>query len=191
MATLLGQADAAWDGRKYDDAGRLYDEILRLEGGNVRAAAGKSRALWAAGAIRRVFSVGRTIQAPVKSGKGPAGFETDDVDVKSQDFLCDLAIEMSPSVVTPGESYEYTAKVSLASSGKKSIKIKSIQVNVTLDGALSSQALVPLVKEVAQKQAAPIAEARGSWKEEMKTWNLKVVVTGDKGDACSSTISWK
>ena len=188
---MLGQADTAWDGHKYDDAGRLYDEILRLEGGNARAAAGKARALWAAAAIRRVFLVGRTIQAPVKAGKGPVGFDTADVDVRSQDFLCDLAIEMSPSVVRPGESYEYTAKVLLASSGKKSIKIKSIQANVTLDGALSSQPLVPLVKEVAQKQAPPIAEARGSWKEEMKTWNLKVVVTGDKGDACSNTISWK
>jgi hypothetical protein len=81
--------------------------------------------------------------------------------------------------------------VSLASSGKKTIKIKSIQAHVTLDGAVSTQPVVPLAKEVAQKQAVPIAEARGSWKEEMKTWNLKVVVTGDKGDACSNTISWK
>lgn len=187
---MLGQADAAWGARKYDDAGRLYDDVLRLEAGSTLAAGGKARALWAASAIRRVFLVGRTIQAPVKAGKGPVGFDTADVDVRSQDFLCDLAIEMSPSVVTPGESYEYRAKVSLASSGKKSIKIKSIQANVTLDGAPSSQPLVPLVKEVA-KQAAPIAEASGSWKEEMKTWSLKVVVTGDKGDACSNTVSWK
>ena len=190
IATLLGQADAAWAGHKYDDAGRLYDEILKLEGGNARAAAGKARAQWAAAAIRRVFSLGRTIQAPVKAGKGPAGFDTDEVDVKSQDFLCDLAIEMSPAVVRPGDSYDYTAKVSLASNGKKSIKIKSIQANLTLDGALSSQPVTPLVKEVA-KQAVSIAEVRGAWKDEMKSWNLKLIVTGDKGDACSNTISWK
>lgn len=190
LATLFGQADAAWSGQRYDEAGRHYDEILKLDAGNARAAAGKPRAVWAAAAIRRVFVLSTTVNTPMRTAKGPAGFDTADVDTKSQDFLCELGIEMQPPAIRPGGSYDYVAKVFLANAGKKAIKIKSMQANVTLDGALASRPLNPAVREV-QKQRVAVAELAGSWKEEMKSWKLQVVLTGDKGDTCNNTVSWK
>jgi hypothetical protein len=189
-ASLVGQAETAWALQKYDEAGRRYDEALQLEAGNARAAAGKARSQWAAAATRKVFALGRTVSTPAKSGKGPAGFEAEDVALKNQDFVCEVGIEIDPPAVKPGDDYGYVASVSLVSAGKKSIKIKSLQANVTLDGAPSSESPPALVREV-QKQRAAIAEIRGAWKEGMKSWRLEVIVTADKGDSCRNSVNWR
>ncbi len=187
----LAQAEAALGDERYEEAARGFDEALKLDAANARATAGLAQAQWAANAGRRVFALGKTVNAPVKTGKGPAGFETEDVEVKAQDFLCDVAIEMQPAALSPGGNLDYRATVALASVGKKAINVKSIQANVTLNGARSSEALTPLVRSVAPKRRAALAEARGAWTLGMASWSLEIVITGEKGDVCRNVLNWR
>ena len=191
LTTLLAQAEAAFAGAHYEDASRGFDEALKLDAANPRATAGHARAQWAAIAVRRVFVLGKTVNAPIKAGKRPAGFDTEDIEVKAQDFLCDVAIEMQPAALRPGGGYDYRAAVALTSVGKKSINVKTVQANLTLNGARSSESLTPLVRAVAPKQRTALAEAKGAWVEGMTSWSLEVVITGEKGDVCRNVLNWR
>jgi len=191
LMALLAQAETALSGARYEDAARGFDEALKLDAASPRASAGRTRALWAASAVRRAFVVGKTVNAPVKSGKGPAGFDTEDVEVKAQDFLCDVAIEIQPATLRPGQSLDYRAAISLTSAGKKAINVKSVQANLTLNGARSSEPLTPLVRNFPTKQRALLAEAKGAWVEGMVSWGLEVVITGEKGDVCRNAVNWR
>jgi hypothetical protein len=188
---LLGQADAEYAARRWEEAGRRYDEALKLDAANAAAASGKARAQWALVAIRRVFRLGSTVNVAIKAGKGPVGFDTTDVETKSQDFHCQLGIEITPPALRPGDSYEYVAKAFLSSDGKKTIKIKSLLANVTLGGAKTSAPVTPLVKEVPVNQRLAIADVAGSWSDGMTSWSLELIVTGDKGDTCRNTLRWQ
>jgi serine/threonine-protein kinase len=191
LAGLLGQADAAYAARRWEEAARRYDDASKVDAGNAAAGSGRARAQWALVAIRRVFRLGSTTNVAVKAGKGPVGFDTADVEMKSQDFHCQLGIEITPPAVRPGDSYEYVAKAFLASDGKKPIKIKSVQANLILSGAKTSAPVTPLAKEVPVNQRLAIADVAGSWSDGMTSWSLELIVTGDKGDTCRNTLRWQ
>ncbi|HET7295161.1 MAG TPA: protein kinase [Vicinamibacteria bacterium] len=136
----------------------------------------------------RPFAAGRTeVQAARRSGKAPAGFDSEDV-LADRDFLCKLAFEYSPAAVRPGDSY--AIRVYMVNDTAKPIKVKTISLSVALNGGKDSRPTQG-VKEAPARQRTLLGEFGGSWPEGVQTWAAEAVVTSSKDDSCRSRLSLK
>jgi pSer/pThr/pTyr-binding forkhead associated (FHA) protein len=187
-SNLLAQAKAAADAKNYDAAVSMYDEVLKLEPQNGPASAGRTAALAARTASRRTFVSSRTVVQTEQKSKGPAGFDTADVSVKSPDFQGRLEFAMNPPTVKPGEPYKL--QIALVNEGKKPIKISGMTFTVTTNGQKSGNPIAPRVKEVAPSQRAVLEELPGVFPQ-ANTWMAEVLVTANKGDSLKNQITWK
>jgi hypothetical protein len=189
---LVGQADGALSAHKYEAAVALYDEALKLDPQNSRAATGKTTAMAGAAVLKRSFVPGRTTVQSGKAGKGNlSGFESEDVSVaKAPDYSGRIEFEASPAHVKPGDAY--AVKVFLVNDGKKSFKIGNVTISTFVNGSRSSGGPVgPPTNEVGTQQRVQLQEVPGVWQDGVNAWALDVVVTSNRGDTFKNQLSWR
>jgi len=167
----------------------MYDEVLKLDPQNGPATAARTAALNAKNASRKTFVASRTVVQTEQKSKGPAGFDTSDVSVKSQDFVGRLEFAMNPATVKPGEPYKL--QIALVNEGKKAIKISGMTYTVTVNGQKSGNPIAPKVKEVAPSQRVVLEELPGMFPDGVTTWTAEVLVTANKGDSLRNQITWR
>jgi tetratricopeptide (TPR) repeat protein len=183
---LLGQAEAASAANKLDQAASLYDEALKLDPQNAKAAAGKAAALAGAASLKKAFVVGRTAFIG-KPKKGPAGF--DDNDPADPDYAAKIDYEFAPANVKPGD--QYSAKIFLVNEGKKPIKLNNMTVTTVANGQRTPGPASPQAKDVAPGQRALLATLGGPWKDGTTSWTLEVMVTSARGEIYNSRANWR
>jgi tetratricopeptide (TPR) repeat protein len=136
---------------------------------------------------RRSFVSGETVIHSGAQKKGPAGFDTEDVNV-NPDFLCRIRFDPTPAAVRAGENY--SLKVFLLNDGDKTIKIRDLTLATTANGSRSAKPATPQAREVAGRQAALLVDVTGVW-EDVASWSLEAAVASQKGDVCRNQVVWK
>jgi hypothetical protein len=190
--SLLAQAETALGARQYDAAVTHLDGVLRLDPANARATTLRADAVRRRDLARRRFTPGKTVVQSQKAQKagGLAGFDTEDADLRSSDFLGRVDFEMTPSSgIEPGDAW--TLKVYVVNEGRKAIRVNGLVLGTTVNGAGSGGPLAPRVREVAPQQRSLVAETGGTWAEGTTSWTAEVTVTGGKGESLKNTLSWR
>ena len=137
---------------------------------------------------RKAFVSGETVIRYASTKKGPAGFDTQDVNV-NPDFLCKIRFDPTPPAVRVGEGY--SLKVVLVNEGEKTIKIRDLALVTTSNGTRSTTPATPQTREVPGKQAAVLTEVTGTFEESISSWTLEAAVSSGKGDVCRNQVTWK
>jgi hypothetical protein len=206
---LIGQADAALAGQKYDVAINLYNEALKLDSQNARALQGRSdavsaRALVAAGSTAgapraplRSFLSGKTgaTSAEARAARdSPDGF-----DVKPEDKVQratqagalpgKIYFEVQPEQVKPGDSYK--VRVFFGNEGNAPIEIASMTVVGRINGRQQSGPVAPLVSKVAPYDRVLLREIHDLWREDTTSWQMEVTVRTDRGETYKNEVIWK
>jgi tetratricopeptide (TPR) repeat protein len=206
VSAALGQADAALAAQKYDDALKLFEDVLKTDPQNQRAVLGRASALGAravaqaaaSGAAKpaaKAFVSGKTTaQAAEASGPVPAGFEPlPGVDVKKvqgADLPGKITFAVEPENPKPGD--RYTARIYFLNEGTAPIQLRDMRVTTRVNGrAASGPPLPPLTKEVAPQQRALLRELPDLWKEDTTSWAVEVTVTTARGERYTNQVSWK
>jgi hypothetical protein len=190
-APFVTKADAAVNARNYDEAIGLYDEALKLDPQNAKAAAGKKGALAWKEAGRHTFTAGRTTVQTGKEKGGLAGFDTSGVNVKGQtaDFAGRLELVMEPAVVRPGDGYG--VKIYVVNEGKKNLKPSGISYTTSVNGKPTPGTLPPQAKDIAPQQRTLVQEVKGVWPEGVTAWSTEVTVNAGKGESLRTRLTWK
>lgn len=203
--SLLSKATAALGSDKFDEAISLYDEVLKLDGGNGPAQSGKIGAMTAkraasavssaapAASSGKTFSVGRTDKkASGPSGLGAAGFG-DAAGVKTATQAADLpgsvTFELQPKNPRPGDSYKLVVK--FTNEGSAPIALSALTVRLTINGKGVGAAQPLAVSSVAPGDTAIIYSAGEVWSDSTTEWAYTATVTGAKGETYKNTITWK
>jgi tetratricopeptide (TPR) repeat protein len=209
LTGMLTQADNALAGQKYDAAIGLYDEVLKRDPSNQRAAQGRGGAIAARAVAQAANNAGpraapgksfvsaRTQAQSVETRKGgsiPEGFEADpNVTVKKGSQAAELPgkilFEIDPAAVKAGESY--TVKVYLLNEGNAPIQITQMMVNPRINGRGVSAPVSAQVKEVAPQQKAMLMSSRDIWKEDTTSWSMEVTVSTARGESYKNQVTWK
>jgi tetratricopeptide (TPR) repeat protein len=206
---LLAQAEQQLQAQKWDAAVALYDEALKLDPNNQRAALGRTSAIagkavatsgGGGGGTRpgtRSFTVGKTTaQASADRGSNtPAGFEeTPGLVVKKGTSAADLpgklGFDVEPQSPTPGQ--RYSVKVYLTNEGNAPIQIAQMVVTTTINGKRASAPLAPQAKDAAPGQKTMLASiGPDTWKEDTSDWSMEVQVRTTRGEKYTNAVSWK
>jgi serine/threonine protein kinase len=132
---------------------------------------------------RRGFVLGETRVQSRRTGKGVAGFEDGDVSVQQPAELQGrIDIDFAPSSVRAGDPY--TLQTSFTNLGRKPVKVKEASLTFRVNGETSLQSAMPETKEVAPNQTVRLAESAGTWSAGIRTWQVEVTITSDKGETC-------
>jgi hypothetical protein len=190
-APFIAKADAAANARNYDEAIGLYDEALKVDPQNAKAAAGKKGALASREAARHTFVAGRTTVQTGKEKGGLAGFDTSGVSVKGQsaDFAGRLDLAMEPAQLRPGDAY--ALKIYVVNEGKKDIRPSSITFTTTVNGKPAPGTLTAQAKDVSPQQRSLVQEVKGVWPEGVTAWSTEVIVNAGKGESLRNRLTWK
>jgi serine/threonine-protein kinase len=209
VSGLLTQADNALSGQKYDAAIGLYEEVLKRDPQNARAAQGRTGAITAravaqaagsAGAhagVGKGFVAARTqAQSPETraSGAVPPGFEeTSNVTVKKGSQAAELPgkilFDVDPETVKAGETY--TVKVYLVNEGNAPIQVREMLVTPRINGKGVTAPVQPQTKDVAPQQRALLISTRDLWKEDTTSWSMEVTVLTARGETYKNQVTWK
>ena len=208
VSQLVGQADAALAGQKYDAAINLYNEALKLDPQNARALQGRSdavsaRALVAAGstgtitAPLRSFVPGKTTatSADVRASKDtPDGFEvTPDVQVQRATQAGALPgkihFNVQPPRVKAGDPYK--VRVYFVNEGNAPIQIREMVIGGRVNGRLSAGPVPPLASNVAPQDRVLLREMPDLWKEDTTSWQMEVTVRTARGETYRNDLTWK
>ena len=209
--TFLSQAEAALSAQKYDAAIALYDEALKLDGGNQRAVSGKSTAIQARvlaqasaggggggrGGAAKSFVAAKTAATSRETAAAsnlPAGFEdSPEVEVKKGTQAAELPgkinFDVDPDAVKAGE--RYTVKVYLLNEGNAPIQIRDMVVTTKINGKNVSGPVPPQTQNVAPQQRALLMSTTELWKEETATWSMEVAVRTARGERYTNQVVWK
>jgi hypothetical protein len=189
---LVAQAETAVGARQYDAAVSHLDGALRLDPANARATSLRADAVRRRDLARRRFVPGRTAvqgQKAQKSG-GPAGFDTEDADLRSSDFLGRVEFEMSPaSGIEAGDAW--TLRVYVVNEGKKAIRVQGVTVATSVNGAGTGGPVPPKVREIAPQQRSLVAETTGSWRDGTTAWAADATVTASRNESLKNTLTWR
>jgi serine/threonine protein kinase len=139
-------------------------------------------------APRRPFVAGETVIRSGSDKKGPAGFDTEDVNVNPE-FRCQIRFEATPPAVRPGE--DYAIKVFMLNKGDKTLRIRDLTLTTTANGSRSTKPATPQAREVPGGGAALLVDVSGTIEEGGTSWGLEAVASSPKGDVCSNQITWK
>ncbi len=209
--TFLSQADGALGAAKYDQAIALYDEALKLDGGNQRALNGKSSAVQAralsqaaaaGGGTRpatggRSFASGKTVAQSIETKAGgsvPEGFEdSPGVAVKKGSTAAELPgkinFDIEPESPKPGD--RYTVRIYLVNEGSAPISVKDMIVTSTRNGRKVSAPVPPQTRDVAPQQKALLLNIPDTWKEDTASWSMEVTVGTVRGERYTNQLTWK
>ena len=204
---LLNRAATALGADKFDEAIALYDEVLKLDAGNVPAQSGKVGALTAkrtaaaaSAAVQapvaptgKTFSAGRTDKkAGGPSGLGAAGFG-DSGGVKSATQAADMpgsiSFELQPKSPRPGDAYKVLVK--FTNEGNAPIALTGLSVRMSVNGRGAGAPQPLAVSSVAPGDTATIYTAGEVWSDSITEWAYMATVTGAKGETYRNTITWK
>jgi hypothetical protein len=205
---LLAKADEAMGKAQLEAAIQLYDEALKLDPGNSRAAGGKTSAIGAravaqaagAGGLRggaKAFVSGKTQAQSVETaaGNAPPGFEESaGVSVKRGSAAAELPgkilFEVKPEAVKPGDSY--SVGIYLVNEGAGPISVKTMAVAIVKNGGRAGGPVPPQTKDVAPRQKALLLSTpTDMWKEDTASWQMEVTVSTARGETYKNTLSWK
>lgn len=165
-----------------------FDQALRLEPQDVRALEGRARAQ-AAALARRSFVLEASASDGSAVGRGLAGFEPGDVVVKkAAQVQAHVEFEVQPAHVKPGDAFAVT--VYLANAGNKSIKVQSLRLEQTTNGARTASEPAPLAREVKRGQRLALAKLALSWAA-TKDWSLETTVLSEHGDVYGRRLVWR
>jgi eukaryotic-like serine/threonine-protein kinase len=209
--TLLGQAESALAGQKYDAAIDGFDKALALDPQNARALQGRSGAITARaiaqaaqgqgqpGAPRapgRAFVPARTTAhgADARTQSVPDGFaETPGVDVKRGSQAAELpgkiVFQVEPETVAPGGAYK--VRIFLLNEGSASIQVRDMVVATEVNGRKARAPVPPLAREVAPRQRALLREVSDVWKQDVGSWSMEVLVRTVRGEAYENRLTWQ
>jgi hypothetical protein len=137
----------------------------------------------------RRFLGGKTTIASRSEGGSLEGFDT--ADVRKQrvpDLAGRIEFEVTPATVTAGEAY--AVRIYLVNESRKTVRVKALNVAVTLNGKPSPSSLNPFTHELAPQQRALVGEVAGKWPADVSTWSLDAVVTTDRDETGSSRLNW-
>jgi serine/threonine protein kinase len=137
---------------------------------------------------RKSFVSGETVTRSGGQKKGPAGFDTEDVNV-NPDFLCRIRFDPTPAAVRVGENY--SLKIFLLNDGDKTIKIRDLALTTTTNGVRATRPATPPTREVSGRQALLLVDVTGVWEEGVTSWNLEASISSPKGDVCRNQVAWK
>jgi len=207
---LLTQADNSLAGQKYDTAIGLYDEVLKRDPGNQRAAQGRGGAI-AARAVSLAASNAGSRAAPGKSfvpaktqaqsvetrsgSAGPDGFDNTDKNVvakkgsQAAELPGKILFDIDPEAVKAGDSY--TVKVYLLNEGNAPIQITQMMVNPRINGRGVSAPVQAQTKDVAPGAKALLLSSRDLWKEDTTSWSMEVTVSTARGESYKNQVTWK
>jgi tetratricopeptide (TPR) repeat protein len=205
---FLTKADDAMAKSQFEAAIQLYDEAVKLDPNNSRAASGKTSAIGAralaqaasAGGLRgagKAFVSGKTQaqSAETKAGNAPPGFEESaGVDVKRGSAAAELPgkiqFEPRPEVVKAGD--QYSVSIYLVNEGAGPIAVRAMAVSIVKNGTRAGGPVPPQTKDVAPRQKALLlATSTDMWKEDTASWQMEVTVTTVRGERYTNTLSWK
>jgi hypothetical protein len=187
---LLEEAEAAAAGGDLGRAAQLFGQALQQEPANPKAKAGLESARAALAALARTFVLGKTQVEGAAARGDMKAFDTRDVSVrKPPEVPGRLEIAATPDRVKPGDAVRL--QVFLQNEGAKPIKLQALSVATTVDTVRTSAPVTPLVKEVAARQRALVAEISETWKPVADVWRLEVQVTSDRGETYTNVLSWK
>jgi len=208
--SLLNKADAAVVAQRFDQALKLYDEVLKLDGDNAAARAGRTAALGAKAAAQvaanaasaapavptKRFVTGKTsvVGGPKAAQNVPAGFEADpEVTVhqgtQAAEAPGSIAFEVTPPNVRPGDSY--TVSVVMINEGNSPLPLASMQVATTINGRKSGGQVALTVAAVPPRGRATILQQTAQWKEETSSWSMEVAVKTRTGQVYRNTATWR
>jgi eukaryotic-like serine/threonine-protein kinase len=124
----------------------------------------------------RAFVADKTTVTTPSAG-ALAGFETEDVRTRRQPrFVGHMVFEVLPPEVRPGEPF--VVRVHLVNEGKKTVRVRGIELSTIVHGARTSAPARPLSREVAARSRALVAEFSSTWTE-TGSWALEAVVLAD------------
>jgi tetratricopeptide (TPR) repeat protein len=206
--SLLSKATSALGSDKFDEAIALYDEVLKLDGGNGPAQSGKIGAMTAkraaaaataattsapAVASGKSFSAGRTDKkAGGPQGLSAAGFgEAAGVKTATQtaDMPGSVAFEIQPKNPRPGDNYKVIVK--FTNEGSAPIALTALTVRISINGRGATAAQPLAVSSVAPGDTAIVYSAGEVWSDSITEWAYTVTLTGAKGETYRNSVSWK
>lgn len=187
---LMDRARQAAAAGRYQEAASLFDRVLQLDPRDSSAASGKADAENAAASLSRRFMPGRTVVV-TKSGRADlSGFDTGDVRVaKAPDYSGHIDFQAAPERVKPGDPF--AIKVTLTNDGRKDYRLASILLTTTQNSEQTGGPIRPPSQELRTKRSITLAEHKGTWEKNIKSWRMDVKVTTSNGDEFSSTLSWR
>jgi len=191
VSALLARADSLVAGKDYAAAVAAYDEALKLEPGNTKAAEGKATAGAIQASMKKTFVGGRTSVISAKAAKGGlSGFDSEDVTVaKGLDYSGRIDFEVSPRNVKPGDSF--TVVIYLTNDGKKSFKVSGVTLTTAVNGAKTSNPVSPRDTSLNPQQRVVLAEVPGTWQKGTNSWSLEANVTSNRDDTFKSQVVWR
>ena len=119
-------------------------------------------------------------------GAGPAGFDVSEVQTsRAPQFNGRMEFEVLPPAVRPGEPF--VVRIHLRNGGRKSVKIRALQIAAVVDGRRTPALAKLLLREVQGLSRGLVAEYSGVWNGE-RDWRLEAVVTADKDEMVVSSL---
>jgi len=119
-------------------------------------------------------------------GGGPAGFDTAEVRTsRTPQFNGRVEFEVLPPAVRPGEPF--VVRIHLRNEGRKSVKIRSLQIAAVVDGRRTPALPKLLLREVQGQSRGLVAEYSAVW-DGARDWMLETVVTADKDETVASRL---
>jgi eukaryotic-like serine/threonine-protein kinase len=210
VAALLDKADDAMRARSFEQAIRLYDEVLRQDPGNARAGQGKTGAIAAqamaqsasASSSQRVAASVKGFQAgktAAQAGDGgarsvPEGFEAGGEVVarrgaQAADLPGKILFDVAPSVVRAGD--RYTVSVSLLNEGSGPIEVAGMQVTTTINGGKSGGSVPSLTKLVGPRRKELVFTVGDVWREDFTSWAMEVSIRTPRGEIYRNRVEWR
>jgi tRNA A-37 threonylcarbamoyl transferase component Bud32/tetratricopeptide (TPR) repeat protein len=209
-AVLLDKADDAMRARNFEQAIRLYDDVLRQDPRNARAGQGKTGAIAAqamaqsastsssqrvAGSVKG-FQAGKTA---AQAGDGsvrnaPEGFEAGGEVVarrgaQAADLPGKILFDIAPPVVRAGD--RYTVSVSLLNEGNAPIEVAAMQVTTIINGGKSGGSVPSLTKLVGPRRKELIFSVGEIWREDFATWAMEVSIRTPRGETYRNRVEWR
>jgi len=190
VTQMLKDAESASASKRYADAADLYERVLKVDPGNEKALAGRTRIV-SMGASRQ-FVLGTTVveSRHVVGARDLQGFDASGIAVKRAPKVeGSLELVMEPPRVKPGEPY--AVKVFLKNDGRKPIEVGDMKVSMIVDGKSSSRPLPPKARQVGPQQRALLEELPGIWRAGVNDWAVEAVVTSKTQDVYRNRLTWK
>ena len=136
----------------------------------------------------RPFSTARTEVSGPPDKASPSGFDTGGVKVaKAPEAQGTIRFEPRPAAPRPGEAC--TIRVLVQNTGRKDVKVRSVEVLAVLDGTRRVLGPRLLGKGVPRGKLGAVAEVEATMPDR-GGFRLEVVVTSERGDTLRSVLEW-
>ena len=134
----------------------------------------------------RRFAAGETTVTTPSAGT-IEGFETEDVRTRRPPrFAGRMEFEVVPPEVRPGEPF--VVRVHLVNEGNDAVRVRGVELATIENGLRSPADAKPMLREVAARSRALVAEYSGTWSA-TGPWTLEAVIAADDDERVRSRLS--